>query len=183
MLFTIVLPQAACAVARVPRTRARAVLYGAGALAVAVSLGLGSWWAPGYLHFLRDSLPYVMLVEDNLPAQGQSPDAVADAVIARVGLPRLTIPWESSLANDYRASFWLIHLQIEEAARRGDSTAKAELWNLANFHKTPADLCALADVVPQGLTVQTANRELEGELKALCPAANVIVEGDPSEER
>ena len=179
MLLTVALPQAACAVARLPWARARTVLFGAGALAVAVSLGLGSSWAPGRAHFLRDSLPYLMLVEDNLPARGQSPDAVADAVIARVGLPRLTIPWESSLANDYRASFWLIHLQIEEAARRDDGAASAELWRLANFHKTPADLCTLASVVPQGLTVQTTNGALEGDLKLLCPAANVIVERDP----
>jgi hypothetical protein len=179
MLLTVAFPQAACAVARLPWARARTLLYCAGALAVAVSLGLGSSWAPGRLHFLRDSLPYVMLVEDNLPAQGQSPDAVAEAVIARVDLPRLTIPWKSSLANDYRASFWLIHLQIEEAARRGDRATMAELWTLANFHKTPADLCALAEVVPQGLTVQTTDRALKGDLKTLCPAANVIVEGDP----
>lgn len=176
VLLTVALPQAACTVARLPWARARTVLYSAGALAVAVSLGLGSWWAPGRLHFLRDSLPYVMLVEDNLPAPGQSPDAVADAVIARIDLPRLTIPWESSLANDYRASPWLIHLQIEEAARRGDSAAMAELWTLANFHETPADLCALAGIVPWGLTVQTENGALEGDLKTLCPAANVIVE-------
>ena len=179
MLFTVALPQAACAVARLPWARVRAALFGAGALAVAVSLGLGSWWAPGYLHFLRDSVPYVMLVEDNLPDEGQSPDAVADAVIARVGLPRLTIPWHSSLANDYRVAFWLIHLQIEDATRRGDDPASFELWTLANFHDTPDDLCALAEVVPQGLTVQTADGNLAAQMQALCPAANVIVEGDP----
>jgi len=183
MLVIVAFPQSACAAARVPWTRVRATLYGAGVLAVAVSLGLGSWWAPGYLHFLRDSLPYVMLVEDNLPDEGQSPDAVADAVVARVDLPRLTIPWESSLANDYRASFWLIHLQIEEASLRGDSAAAAELWTLANFHENPADLCELADIVPQGLTVQTANGALAGDLAALCPDANVIVEGDPVKGR
>lgn len=179
LLLTVALPQSAGAAARLPWARVRGALYGAGALAVAVSLGLGSWWAPGYLHFLRDSLPYVILVEDNLPDQNQSPDAVADAVISRVNLPRLTIPWRSSIANDYRASFWLIHLQIEDAQRRGDSGAMAELWTLANFHETPSDLCRLAEVVPQGLTVQTSNRAVAGELEALCPTADIVVEGDP----
>jgi hypothetical protein len=125
------------------------MLYGAGILAVAASLGLGSWWAPGNLHRLRGSLPYVILVEDNLPDEGQSPDAVADAVIARVGLPRLTIPWEISLANDYRAAFWLIQPRKEVALSLGDIAAVDALWPLA------------------------------GEIQELSPAAGLIVSGDP----
>lgn len=180
VLLTIALPQAACAAARLRSARARAVLYGAGTLAVAASLGLGSWWAPGNLHRLRDSLPYLILVEDNLPDEGQSPDAVADAVIARVGLPRLTIPWESSLANDYRASFWLIQLRREAALRAGDGATAGELWTLANFHESPAELCQLAEIVPEGLTVQTADGALAGEIEGLCPTADLIVENDPA---
>jgi hypothetical protein len=156
------------------------MLYGAGSLVVAASLGLGSWWAPGNLHRLRDSLPYLILVEDNLPDQGQSPDAVANAVISRVGLPRLTIPWESSLANDYRVAFWLIELRREAALGVGDGAAATELWALANFHESPAELCTLAETVPEGLTVQTANEALSGEIEGLCPTADLIVEGDPA---
>jgi hypothetical protein len=179
VLLTVALPQAACAAARLRSSRLRAALYAAGACAVAASLGLGSWWAPGNLHFLRDNLPFVILVEDNLPDEGQSPEVVADAVIARVGRPRLTIPWETSLANDYRAAFWLIHLEREDAVRRGDGElVGAELWTLANFHETPSDLCALADVVPRGLTVQTADVALAGEIEALCPTADLLVEVD-----
>jgi hypothetical protein len=180
VLLTIALPQAACAAARLRSARARAMLYGAGSLVVAASLGLGSWWAPGNLHRLRDSLPYLILVEDNLPDQGQSPDAVANAVISRVGLPRLTIPWESSLANDYRVAFWLIELRREAALGVGDGAAATELWALANFHESPAELCTLAETVPEGLTVQTANEALSGEIEGLCPTADLIVEGDPA---
>jgi hypothetical protein len=179
VLLTVALPQGACAVARLRSARVRALFYGAAALAVAGSLGLGSWWAPGYLRFLGDSLPYVILVEDNLPDEGQSPDAVADAVIARVGLPRLTVPWESSLANDYRAGFWLIQLRRETALSVGDVAVSDALWPLANFHESPADLCTLAEVVPEGLTVQTANGALAGEIQKLCPAADLVVVGDP----
>ncbi|MCB2411433.1 hypothetical protein LGT39_01050 [Demequina sp. TTPB684] len=175
VLLTLALPQAALAVARVRPARLRGGLYGVGALAVAVSLGLGSWWAPGHLQFLRDSVPYVILVEDNLPNEGQHPDSVANAVIARVEAERLTIPWESSLANDYRAAFWLMHLQREEAMLRGDGHGANALWTLANFHGTTTDLCTLAGVVPEGLTVQTAHEGLSGELEALCPGADVIV--------
>ena len=71
-----------------------------------------------------------------------------------------------------------MHLRIEEAASRGDSAAMAELWTLANFHEIPADLCALTDAVSQGLIVRTANGALAGDLETLCPAANVIVDGD-----
>ena len=179
VLLTVALPQAACAIARLGSARARAALYGAGTVVVAASLGLGSWWAPGNLHRLRDNLPYLIVVEDNLPDQGQSPDAVANAVISRVGLPRLTIPWQSSLANDYRAAFWLIELRREVAMEAGNGPAEDELWVLANFHDTPADLCTLAETVPEGLTVQTANKNLAGQIRDLCPAADLVVEGDP----
>jgi hypothetical protein len=179
VLLTIALPQAACAAARLRSARARAVLYAVGTLAVAVTFGLGSWWAPGNLHRLRYSLPYLILVEDDLPNRGQSPDAVANAVIQRVGLPRLTIPWESSIANDYRAAFWLIQLRREAALHAGNVSAAEGLWNLANFHKSPAELCKLAAIVPEGLTVQTADRALAGKIERLCPTADLIVEGDP----
>ena len=179
VLLVVALPQGACAAARLGSARVRALSYGVAALAVAASLGLGSWWAPGNLHFLRDSLPYVILVEDNLPDEGQSPDAVADAVIARVGLPRLTIPWESSIANDYRVAFWLIQLRREVALNTGDVAASDALWPLANFHESAAELCTLADVVPEGLTVQTADGALEGEIETLCPGADLVVTGDP----
>jgi hypothetical protein len=179
VLLTVAFPQAACAAARLRTARVRAVLYGAGVFALAGSLGLGSWWAPGNLHLLRDSLPYLIFVEDNLPDDGQSPDAVANAVAARVGLPRLTIPWQSSLANDYRVAFWLIQLRREAALAVGDGAAADELWTLAHFHETPGDLCKLAAIVPEGLTVQTADGALAGEIRDLCPTADVIVEGDP----
>ncbi len=182
VLLTIALPQAACAAARLRSAHVRAMLYTAGTLTVAASLGLGSWWAPGNVHLLRDNLTYLILVEDNLPDGGQSPDAVADAVIARVGLPRLTIPWESSLANDYRAGFWLIQLRREEALRMGDAETADALWTLANFHESPGELCTLADLVPEGLTVQTANGALAGEIKELCPAADLVIERDPASD-
>jgi hypothetical protein len=178
VILTIALPEGMCAAARLQSGPVRASVRGVGAFGLAVSLGLGSWWAPGNLHFLRDSVPYLILVEDNLPDGGQSADTVEQAVVARVGLTRLTIPWHSSLANDYRVAFWLIHLQIEDATHRGDNPAALELWMLANFHDSPDDLCALAQLVPQGLTVQTADSALAPQMQALCPAANVIVEGD-----
>lgn len=179
-LLLIALPQAACAIARLAAVRVRNLLYGTLAFILAVSLGFGSWWAPGKGELLRDSLPYLLLVEDNLPDEGQSPDAVADAVIARVGLPRLTILWESPAANDYRASFWLIQLRREEALLMGDTETAGELWALAHFHESPADLCALANLVPEGLTVETLDETLLGQVEALCPTADLIVEPYPA---
>lgn len=178
ILVIVALPQATSAVARVPAARLRVGLYGAGTLALAASLGLGSWWAPGNLHFLRGSVPYLILVEDDLPDEGQSPDAVADAVVARVGLSRLTIPWESRLANDYRAAFWLIQLRREEALRTGDGSSSAGLWTLANFHESPADLCTLAGLVPEGLTVETSNATLASQVAEQCPWADLRIERD-----
>ena len=181
VVLTLALPQAICAAKEMRARGARAVIYAGAALAVIVSLGFGSWWAPGDTALLRNSLPLLILVEDDLPDQGQSPDAVADAVVERVGLPRLTIPWRSSIANDYRAAFWLIQLERERAILRGDGVAAGELWFLANFHETPEDLCRLADVVPRGLTVQTADDGLSGETQTLCPAADIVVEGEPAD--
>lgn len=180
LLLVIALPQVVCAVAQLRVARLRQLLYVALTLTLAVSLGFGSWWAPGRLNLLSGSLPYYLLVEDGLPDDGQSPDAVADAVIARVDLPRLTIPWESRLANDYRAAFWLIQLEREQLIPLGDDQATDTLWRLANFHDSPADLCTLASVVPKGLTVQTANATLPGKIEELCPTADLVVELEPA---
>lgn len=178
VLLTIAFPQALSAAARVPSALARRVVYSGAVLVVGVSLGFGSWWAPGDAQFLRDSVPYVMLVEDNLPNGGQNPDTVANAVIARVNAQRLTIPWESSLANDYRAAFWLLHIQREEVLLSGDGPGADALWSLANFHAAPSDLCRLSEVVPEGVTVQTTHQGLAAELEALCPGADIIVQED-----
>jgi hypothetical protein len=164
----VVVPLVFCVAASLRARALRWGLYAGVSVAVAVSLGLGSWWAQGDAGLLRGNLPVLILVEDDLPDGGQDADAVPDAVIARVGEERLTIPWRSSLANDYRAAFWLIQLERERAILAGDGVAAGELWVLANFHEEPEDLCRLAEVVGRGVTVETGDAQAAEWVEAEC---------------
>lgn len=181
LLATPVLGTAA--VQRLRSSAARRAVGMAAVAGLAVSLGLGAQAAPGELRRLEDNLPRLMLVEDYLPNQSQSPDAVATEVVGRVDEERLTLPWRSSIANDYRITFWLLQLEIEDARQRGDWEAADQLWILANFHDNPQDLCTIAAITPEGLTVETRDGTLAATLTDLCPAADVLVEVSPGEQR
>jgi hypothetical protein len=175
VVLTLAVPLAFGAAAAFPSRLLRWGLYAGVSLAVAVSLGLGSWWAPGHAGLLRNNLPVLILVEDDLPDSGQSPSAVPEAVIGLVDEERLTIPWRSSLANDYRAAFWIIQLERERAILEGDGAAADALWVLANFHEEPADVCRLAEIVSRGVTVETNDASARDAFAAACDDLDIDI--------
>ncbi len=177
VVLTVAVPVVLTAAAGFRSRVSRVGLQAGMAVAIAVSLGLGSWWLPGQAAYLGNSLPVLILVEDDLPDQGQAPGAVPDAVAARAGAEPLTIPWRSDLANDYRVAFWLIHLERERAILRGDGEAAGQLWVLANFHEEAEDVCALAGVAAGGLTVETSDAQAAEQLDAQCSGAVGAVVG------
>lgn len=176
VVLTTAVPVALVAATGMRATWLRWGARGGVALVIAVSLGLGSWWAPDQAAFLRNSLPVVILVEDDLPDEGHAPSAVPDAVAERADAQTLTIPWRSDLANDYRAAFWLIHLERERAILRGDDAAASELWMLANFHEEAEEVCRLARVAG-GLVVETSDADAAAWLAGTCDADVEVVVG------